>query len=826
MNPATAAPAAVPGPAPGQGRAWRWFPRQLGRRLIFGSLFLLLMVQALVYAVIDEGIDRNARTQLDAQCTAGERVLNNLLAQNTRVLSDGVALLSRDFGFFEAVKSADRPTLASALDNHAARIGADFAALLAPDFKPIAIGETADKAAARLVSSLRLEDVTELPTSRYVVLQGRPVQLVMTALKPPQLNEVVVMGFAIDQRVVGAVEELSGVRAVLVTRTADNATAIRSASPSARPSPVLASLTQGRAMLTLDDAAGRGERVMAHAITLPTLGESRLHAVLFRSLDEAVAPYRTLQMTLLVITLVAIAVFAAGSLAVTRQITRPVGELVQASQRLGSGDFATPVPAEALKREDELGVLGRAVDRARQDLAHADAELNRLAFEDTLTGLPNRIRFEARLREVLAAGTPLSLLALNMDRLEHVNQLLGREQGDRVLQEAAARLSALAALAQSPAAASGPSVPISTPTLARLGGDEFALLLPGADAQAAQAMAEAIHRAFEPPMSLAGGTVDLSAAVGLCTWAGRAAGEAPEGSVLLSRALLALSRAKRARERTVAHEASMDAGSARALSLTGELRQALKQGELRLFLQPKLTLADGSVNTAETLLRWQHPERGMVPPGQFIPFAEETGFIRALTAWVIEEAASVWAGHAAHGLKLRLSVNLSAHDLMRPDLLDQLQASTQRHGMPTAAMCLEITESAIALDPQRALQTLHALKALGHPLSIDDFGAGYTSLAQLTALPVDELKIDMLFVREMDRDPAKARMVASLVRLAHDLKLHVVAEGVENAQILAQLQAMGCDVVQGWHIAKPMPSGDWTAWAQARAAANDAAATA
>ena len=803
MSPAEAPPEGSP-----RG-AWRWFPRQLGRRLIGGSLLLLLLVQGLVYAVIDEGIDRNARVQLDAQCTVGERVLSNLLAQNTRVLSEGVGLLSRDFGFFEAVKSADRPTLSSALDNHAARIGADFAALLAPDFKPIAIGETADKAAARFVASLKLEDVAELPASRYVVLDGRPVQLVMTALKPPQLNEVVVMGFAIDQRVVGAVEELSGVRAVLVTRSADNAMAIRSASPSARPSPALASLTQGRAMLTLDDAAGRGERVMAHAISLPTLGEGRLHAVLFRSLDEAVAPYRTLQMTLLVITLVAIALFAAGSLAVTRQITRPVGELVQASERLGRGDFATAVPAAALQREDELGVLGRAVDRARQDLSRADAELNRLAYMDSLTSLPNRTSFEARLREAVAAGGGLSLLALNLDRLEHVNQLLGREQGDRVLQEAAQRLSRLVQAC----AIGGDQKAL---TLARLGGDEFAVLAPGADATSAAAWAEAIHDAFESPMALAGGSVDISAAIGTCTWGGQ--GEAPSAGVLLSRALLALSRAKRARERTLAHDASMDAGSARALSLTGELRQALRQGELRLFLQPKLSMADGRVAAAETLLRWQHPERGLVPPGQFIPFAEETGFIRELTAWVIEEAARLWAVHAARGLTTTLSVNLSAHDLMRADLLDQLQASAQRHGMPTSAMCLEITESAIALDPQRALQTLHALRALGHPLSIDDFGAGYTSLAQLTSLPVDELKIDMLFVRDMDRDPAKARMVASLVRLAHDLKLHVVAEGVENAAILAQLQEMGCDVVQGWHIGKPMPADEWAGWMEARAA--------
>jgi EAL domain-containing protein (putative c-di-GMP-specific phosphodiesterase class I) len=248
----------------------------------------------------------------------------------------------------------------------------------------------------------------------------------------------------------------------------------------------------------------------------------------------------------------------------------------------------------------------------------------------------------------------------------------------------------------------------------------------------------------------------------------------------------------------------------------GELRRALRQNELRLYLQPKLRLADGSLAGAEALVRWHHPERGLLPPSHFIPFAEETGFIHELTLWVVEEAARVWFELRERGLTLRLSVNLSAHDLMKADLLDRLSVRLQRHRMPASAMTLEITESAIAADPKRAMQSLQALKAAGYKLSIDDFGAGYTSLGQLVDLPVNELKIDMLFVRSMDREPDKAAMVRFIIGLAHDRRLSVVAEGVENAAILDLLEGYGGDEAQGYHIAKPMPAIDLLAWSAER----------
>jgi EAL domain-containing protein (putative c-di-GMP-specific phosphodiesterase class I) len=341
-----------------------------------------------------------------------------------------------------------------------------------------------------------------------------------------------------------------------------------------------------------------------------------------------------------------------------------------------------------------------------------------------------------------------------------------------------------------------------------LGGDEFALLLAHADAPAAAEAARRIQRAFEQPMEIDDQTIDLGTSIGIALFPahGRDAGQ------LVGRAELAMYLAKRQRSGSQFYEPRLDAGSQESLSLLGELRQATSARELRLYLQPKIHLQTGQVVAAEALLRWQHPQRGLVMPGEFIPFAEQTGFIRQLTAWVIDAAAR--AAHNAHarGVDLRISVNLSARDLMDQDLPAKLMAVLQQYGTRPQSLCLEITESAIMDDPQRAMLTLEHLRKLGFWLSIDDFGTGYSSLAYLKRLAVDELKIDKSFVMAMERDLDDAKIVRSTIELAHNLGLTVVAEGIETARTWKLLAALGCDEGQGYYIARPMPEDQLLGW--------------
>ncbi|HET7772350.1 MAG TPA: EAL domain-containing protein, partial [Burkholderiaceae bacterium] len=281
-----------------------------------------------------------------------------------------------------------------------------------------------------------------------------------------------------------------------------------------------------------------------------------------------------------------------------------------------------------------------------------------------------------------------------------------------------------------------------------------------------------------------------------------------------ARAEVAMYAAKRGTAGLLVYDERLDSGSAKTLSLLSDLQRAIGAGELRLFLQPKIALASGELVGAEALLRWQHPTRGMIPPLDFIPFAEQTGFIRHLTAWVIGEILRISPQLSNAGHALSLAVNLSTRDLMDLELPDKIAAQLARFSVPPHALKLEITESAIMDDPSRAESVLDRLHGMGLPLSIDDFGTGYSSLAYLKRLPVKELKIDRSFVMHLDREDGDHKIVRSTIDLAHTLDLEVVAEGVENLAIWRVLQSMGCDLAQGYFVSRPLPADQFEAWAR------------
>ena len=324
-------------------------------------------------------------------------------------------------------------------------------------------------------------------------------------------------------------------------------------------------------------------------------------------------------------------------------------------------------------------------------------------------------------------------------------------------------------------------------------------------------LAQRILAALEAPFTLDDHTVDVGAGIGVAVFPAHA----DEPNALLARAEVAMYAAKARQSGVVVYDPGMDSASDESLSLLSELRTAVDHDQLRLFLQPKVALATGQVIGAEALVRWQHPQRGMVAPMRFIPFAEQTGFIRVITGWMIQQCASHWRELRAQGITLKLSVNLSTRDLLDQDLPAKLEKLLARETVDPHALCLEITESAIMDDPQRALLTLKRLHDMGLRLSIDDFGTGYSSLAYLKQMPLHELKIDKSFVMSMERDRADMKIVRSTIDLAHNLGLTVTAEGVETAQAFAILRAMNCDEAQGYFLAKPMPGADFAGWVRA-----------
>jgi diguanylate cyclase (GGDEF)-like protein len=776
-----------------------WQPTRWGlsSRIVALSLLLLLLVQAAVFSVVRISVEQSARRQVAQELQVGERVWRRLLDQNAQQLRQGASVLAADFGFRAAVSSGDLATIASALENNGARIGATITALVDTSMALRAVGETGD---ANTLTPVLGELVGPLSRdaqgSQVAVVDGVPHQFVMVPMKAPVLVGYVLMGFPLNQKLVDDMRAISDMHLALI---ADGADAKGRIVATTLPPEAVQELQQRKGdVVELPD---HGDVLIARNVRLDTgAAVGGVRTLLLRSLNDVVAPFHQAQVALAWITALGVVLFGIGSVFVARRVTTPLRALVGATRRLGLGQY--DVPMEHMDRRDEIGGLAKAFDQMRVDIGAQQVEIRKLAYWDRLTGLPNRARFrEALQQEIDSQGAvaelgrgSLAVVMLDIDRFKHVNDVLGYSFGDLLLDAVAKRLTQQDLRAGD--------------MVARLGGDEFAVLLTQSDAASALAVARRIAKSFELPLAFDDQTVDLSAGIGVACWPLHA----DDADTLLSRAEVAMYAAKSKTTGIQLYDPALDSSSAQTLSLLTELRHAIDHDELRLFLQPKIRLVDNAVVAAEALVRWQHPVRGLVPPLEFIPFAEQTGFVRQLTLWVFDRAAALCGQLRAQGLSLRLSVNLSTRDMLDVDLPARLEQILQRHDAPAEAFCLEITESAIMDEPQRALATLNTLSKRGFALSIDDFGTGYSSLAYLKRLPVDELKIDKSFVMNMQDDEDDAKIVRSTIDLAHNLGLSVVAEGVENGLILDKLRDLACDEAQGYHMAKPMAADAFADW--------------
>jgi diguanylate cyclase (GGDEF)-like protein len=784
---------------------------RLSTSIVVWSLALLMVVQVAVLLIVHVFIDINARKQVDKDLVGAERIWSDLVRQKTERLTLNAGVLASDSGFKEAVNSLDEATIRSALENYGERTGATVAAQLSNTLVTTAIGVDMAKKIdiqpallAQIATQLRDALQAELanaqqgkptkPVGQLAVVQGHPYLFVMVPLKAPLQIGWILMGFATDDALAQNLLKLSNVSMAATVSTDGGSTAtVPIKTMSER---TLADLL--RAGLASSEFDSQGDTLIIRHLAPKTIG-GKVNVLLVRSLNQATEPFEDLQLILLGITGVGLLLFGMGSAWTARSVTQPLQSLASDAKRLGDGQYDQPV--QHTDRRDEIGDLAKAFDQMRNDIADNETKIDRQAFWDDLTGLPNRQKFRKELKKEMdqrpphsaTPPAPLAVITLNLDRFKHINDILGYAEGDQLLKAVTARLL---------------DCMDDGAWVARLGGDEFSVLLHHADGEAALHVAKTIARAFVVPFRAADQTVDLSASMGIACWPKDAQGV----DTLLGRAEVAMYAAKRKTTVFQLYDPALDSSSKQNLSLLSELRHAVEHNELRLFLQPKIELTTGKVIAAEALVRWEHPERGLVPPDAFIPFAEQNGFVRQLTLWMFDEAARQWAGLQRPDQPLRISVNLSTRDLMALDFPDELDRLLAKHNVAPENFCLEITESAIMDDPLRAENTLNRLSKRGFKLSIDDFGTGYSSLAYLKRLPVDELKIDKSFVMGMERDPDDAKIVRSTIDLAHNMGLSVVAEGVENMEIWHLLREQNCDEAQGYHMSKPLPVEKFKAW--------------
>ncbi|TME77363.1 MAG: EAL domain-containing protein [Chloroflexi bacterium] len=418
-------------------------------------------------------------------------------------------------------------------------------------------------------------------------------------------------------------------------------------------------------------------------------------------------------------------------------------------------------------------------------------------FHDLLTGLPNRALLIERLQQQLLrqprTGESVAVLVMDLTDFKAVNDSLGHAVGDDLLKQIGPRLAASLRTAD---------------TIARLGGDEFAILLPGTDETGAARVAQKMLAALEQSFPLEGEALDIGASVGVAV----APGHATQAEQLLSRADVAMYAAKGSLAGLAVFSAEHERDGAGRLALMSDLRRAVDEGELVLYYQPQIDLRTGGITSVEALVRWMHPKRGLVGPDEFIPLAERTGLIKRLTRTVLTEAIRQARAWELAGLRVPIAVNLSMRNIHDPQLPQTIAQLLQRWDARPDLLRLEMPETVLAADPERALQTMDSLRAMGVHIALDDFGIGYSSLAYLNRLPLDEIKIDRSFVIGMIDDESSATIVRATVELGHGLGYAVVAEGVENAETRQRLTALGCDAIQGFLVARPMPADQTAEW--------------
>ncbi|RYF94327.1 MAG: EAL domain-containing protein [Caulobacteraceae bacterium] len=735
--------------------------------VLYAGLFGVALLATAVAVTLSVG--GNARHQVEKELAAGGAVFDRLWAMKASQLADGARVLSRDFGFREAFASGDAPTVESALTNLKDRLALDRAFIIAADGTLTGAPDIGEAAATDLWHAL---DSGAL--SGVLRISETPYQAVAEPIMAPQLVGWVVFAERLDRKEMASLESLASIPLSAAVLTRQQGAPWLSTDAGRAAEPRLARFVDVRATGPRPLATDNGEAV-ALARPLTVIGEKADAVLVLRyPLNLAMAPYHSLLVTLVFVGFLGLCLLVAGSWLLARSITRPISALDEAARRLRDGEDAHV----EVDTGDELGRLADSFNAMAGGIREREQRITALALTDQETALPNRRALEAAIAQADPAG--LYIAAIGVDRFPQVRAAVGYRLAGEMLRQLALRLGDLR----------------PGDLCARLSSERLALMFRAGSPAMALGQLESLVEALSRPVRVDGQTIDVGLNAGLAAVA--QAHLAPPAE----RASIALDQARKSRRAAVAFDAETYGDPASKLSLMSEMLAALANGEISMAYQPKHDTRAGVVTGVEALVRWNHPIRGFVSPDMFVGLAEETGHIRALTVWTLDQALRDQAALRLSGHDLLVSVNLSGRMLADPEFatlaIDRIAGAGGR-------ICLEITETAVIDHPETAHDIIDRFRAAGIKISIDDYGSGLSSLAYLKQIRADELKIDKEFILTLDRSARDALLVKSTVDLAHSLGLQTVAEGVETAESLAILTAMGCDLAQGYFIARPMP---------------------
>lgn len=753
---------------------------------------LLLVVVAATYLAVKTATTRAVENQAQVQLQTGSQVFERLLDLRGRRLQYGLGWLTADSLFIHAVAEGQSAPILAALRRHGTGIHASDVFVLGLDGNVMAstLPALAHGQPFPYDNALRQARRTGLQMV-IVALDGRPYLLVQEEVFDPQPIARVVMGFAMDALFANELRSMSNLEVSFLSVQGANPGPLFSTQPDAYHATILGLLRDPHINPEAQIDLFHGQRMLNKVLPLANTGDDDSVRVLLQSpLDHALESFAPLDRQFLGIALAVLLVSLAGALFLARRVSRPLNALVQAAERIGAGDYRMPV---RVRSHDEFGLLARAFNAMQSGIAVRERQLAHNALHDPLTGLPNRALAMERLGSAISAGRPVVLLYLGIENYRVINEGFGPEAVEQMLREASRCLSISL---------------LASDTAARVAGSEFLLLLENTGVDRAVARADRLYALLTEPQRIGNDEVHHEVSIGIAAYPA----DGQQVEELINRAAIARHDAASLPGHLQIYQQDRDLAHQRQITLIRDLRRAVIEGELFLCYQPKLDLKHGHIGQAEALLRWQHPTLGQVSPTEFIPLAERTGSMSSLTLWVIEEAIRQIAEWAQRGMLVQLSVNISVADLADDDLAIRVTALLMQYQVEAEQLVFEITESAIMHNPQKALSVLEQLRGCGISLSVDDYGTGYSSLAQLQRLPVQELKIDQSFVRNLDSSSGDGVIVRSTIEMSHNLGLKVVAEGVEFAHSLKLLKQWNCDTAQGYLISRPLNAMAFEMW--------------
>ncbi len=759
------------------------------KRLLVLIIGLVVVTQTVTLAAVLASTAHNVEARAGERLRSGGSFVEQLIRFRAAQLANGVAVLAGDFGFREAVASGDAPTILSAATNNSQRIGADMVLLL--DTHGQVKVSTADVGPNTGTSLASLFDEShgsrDLP--HFAVLGGRTYQFFLAPVRTPETIAWVAMGFIVDDSFAQKLRDLVGAHVTLIAYGRDGSAHVSSTLPRAQRLTAARRNVPGPAVESTPSLISvGGAEFLSVSQRLDARGDT-IDVTLQEPTEVVFAPYRDVRDALLVIDGIALVLAAVIGTLLGRSATRPIGGLVEAAQRIQQGRYEVSVEASGGK---EFRSLAAAFNAMQRTIAEREADITHQVYHDPVTGLPNRALAERRLEELVLAAKPgvlTALVLIDMRNVREINGSLGHHVGDDVMREAARRLRQNAA---------------SIDVVVRVAESQFLVIAHNCSVDRAVLYADQLAGVVRSGFHLAGMSLDLNVASAVCVHPehGNSAAE------LLRRVQIALEDADDTRSRVATYRSGSDEIHRRRLTLITDLRTAIANDNLTLVYQPKVAMATRSVKSLEALVRWTHPQLGNVSPGEFVPLAERTGNSRELTSWVLQAAIRQIREWQREGLEVELAVNLSAPDILDPELGDEILELLHRHRVPATSLMLEITESAVMRDPQLAARHMQLLRIAGVRFSIDDFGTGHSSLAQLSRLPVDELKIDRSFITNARLGSDAATIITSTIGLGHSMGLSVVAEGVEEPEAWNLLRQLGCDFAQGYLISPPLPAKD------------------